>query len=102
MDLRPQSTITVGPKILFDDNSFVFSRYPLIVNNNDAPSDSGDETDPEDHEARIRSSWHHRALLGDENRIRYDDFQDTDFDALQKDFDNATQEKDEADDVVVF
>ena len=34
---------------------------------------SGDETD--DEEERLQSSWHHRALLGDERRRVYADVQ---------------------------
>lgn len=53
---------------------FVFPLTPIVPPTPTPPPsdiDSGEETDPDDHEARIQSSWHHRALLGDENRIRY-------------------------------
>lgn len=103
MNLRPQSTLAVGPKLVFDPTIFRFSVHPLIVRV-DPPSNenSGDETDPEDHEARIQSSWHHRARLGDEDQNRYDDFQDTDFDALQKKYDAMSQEPESDGAVVVF
>lgn len=35
---------------------------------------SGDETEEE--EERIKSSWHHRALLGDDDRVPYNEFSD--------------------------
>ena len=62
--------------------------------------DSGDETDPEDHEARLQSSWHHRALLGDENRIRYPESEDDD--GKKEDAIHADRESDEEHDIIVF
>lgn len=61
-------------------NTFVFSAQPLICRAFTPPPsdiDSGDETDEYDHEERIRSSWHHRALIGDEDRVMYTDHKDT-------------------------
>ena len=93
LDLRPQkphagknqeaenarSEKDVSAQLMRD---FVFSSTPLLydpleeLREMSASIDSGDETDPEDHEARIRTSWHHRALLGDENRILYTEPED--------------------------
>jgi hypothetical protein len=56
---------------------------------------SGDET--EDEEERIQSSWHHRALLGDEGRVPYNDCID---DIDVSDDDDA--ESGEEDNVVIF
>ena len=79
MSLRPQPTwspAAPSPPVS-DDDLFVFGT-PILYDPVDELrtlcamiDDSGDETDPEDHETRIRSSWHHRALLGDEKRLLY-------------------------------
>ena len=58
---------------------WTFSREPILARRENfyelaSDIDSGEETDPEDHESNIQSSWHHRALLGDENRLLYTDF----------------------------
>ncbi len=87
MDLRPKSApFNYEKKITFNDTEFYFSTKPLIVTQTmDIPDDLlifDDETD--DEEEMIKSSWHHRALLGDENRKIYDDGQDTDFEYLEE------------------
>ena len=88
ISLRPTPSFSLHSDLKnIDDTDFVFSREPIIISENERviiPMDcySGDETDEEDHETRIQSSWHHRALLGDENRILYTDGQDTDWDSL--------------------
>ena len=89
ISLRPSHKLTAPPKTSHLDlyREFRFSPKPIVVNVATPPPsdiDSGDETDPEDHEARIRSSWHHRALLGDETRILYTDFLDTDFEQVEQ------------------
>lgn len=62
---------------------FVFSPEPLLydptqeIKQQSALVSSGEDTDPEDYEARIQSSWHHRALLGDENRTLHRETEDT-------------------------
>lgn len=88
--LRPPPFIHTAlrkfPKEIDDELwcTFRFSRDPIVYRPSSTPLpsdiDSGDETDENDHETRIRSSWHHRALLGDENRVLYTDFKDTDMD----------------------
>lgn len=45
---------------------------------------SGEETDEEDHEVRIQTSWHHRAMLNDARRRLYRDYQDTDWLGLER------------------
>ena len=86
MNLRPSVPVLKPPPFdSAEEEDFVFSKIPILETEN-VPSDigSGDETDEEDHETRILSSWHHRAMLGDENRLLYTDFQDTDWEALQQ------------------
>lgn len=93
MELRPQTNTTANlcEKVDFSWETFWksyrFSKdMPIIVTDiwPDNP-DVGecDELDEYDHESRIQSSWYHRALLFDEHRVIYDDFQDTDFDIVQ-------------------
>lgn len=89
MNLRPSTPFQTIPSRITSQDEFVFSVHPIIVLDServDIPDDidSGDETDEEDHEARIVSSWHHRALLGDEDRVLYTDFGDTDWDAVEE------------------
>ena len=67
-----------------DDLDAFFFSGPILIERETIPFDSGEETDEEDHEERIKTSWHHRALLGDENRILYTDFQDTDWDEMDR------------------
>jgi hypothetical protein len=52
-----------------------------------------------DPEEKIKSSWYHRAILGDENREIYDDGKDTDFDEVQTLWEeqNLTDSEDEDD-----
>ena len=57
---------------------------------------SGDET--EDEEERIKSSWHHRALLGDEGRVPYND-RIGDIDVSD---DDDAAESEEEDNFVIF
>lgn len=77
IDLRPLYGNLGDRTPKMDDLAeFRFSRQPIIVDIHSPPPsdlDSGDETDPEDQETRIQSSWHHRALLGDETRVMYHD-----------------------------
>ena len=85
-DFRPKPTFLQSTAFVVEEE-FVFSRHPILHRPEieiSSDIDSGDETDPEDHETRIRSSWHHRALLGDEDRILYNDFKDTDFEEIEK------------------
>ena len=86
LDLRPQTTFKM-PQVLHTriEEEFRFSREPIVCERENLPSDidSGEETPEEDHETRILSSWHHRALLGDEHRLLYTDGMDTDFDAIE-------------------
>lgn len=86
ISLRPCTTLVAAkpkdPKTIDAElwNTFIFSTEPLLCRAFTPPPsdiDSGDETDEYDHEERIRSSWHHRALLGDENRVLYTDYKDT-------------------------
>lgn len=53
------------------------------------------DTDFESEEAALEDSWFHRAMLGDEGRIPYDDGQDTDFDLLAS-LDEAQQTEDDS------
>lgn len=57
------------------DPPFCFfpNSEPLLFVPQAEEGPSGDETD--DEEERLRSSWHHRALLGDESRRVYADDQ---------------------------
>lgn len=92
--LRPQCVMhaptAARPSKVLDAmlwREFVFSREPIICPNASAPPsdiDSGDETDEDDHEGRICSSWHHRALLGDRNRMIYTDLKDSAVDACEE------------------
>ena len=105
ISLRPTPLFVHAHSPIESNDDFVFSKEPILVQPyDDLPSDveSGDETDPEDHEARIRSSWHHRALIGDENRILYTDFQDTDFDAVEQRAEWCDSFENPDDNVVVF
>ena len=104
MNLRPTPMFVQATASSMRDDDFVFSRHPIIVSSYvDIPSDidSGDETDPEDHEARIRTSWHHRALLGDENRTLYNDFKDTNFEDIEKKMELRDRLLEETDDATV-
>lgn len=79
MDLRPRRWVATSPDPKVDVDRwlwdhFRFERLPIVsqrVRDNDVPDSipSGDETD--DEEEKIKSSWHHRALLGDEGRVPY-------------------------------
>lgn len=104
MLLRSKTPSTTNTQPVQTNEPFVFSTEPIIVTHlYDVPSDvdSGDETDEYDHEERIQSSWHHRALLGDENRVLYTDNQDTDFDALlEKEEEELANETD--DELMIF
>lgn len=64
-------------------------EMPIIVSETERvllPEDpySGEETDEEDHEVRIQTSWHHRAMLNDARRRLYRDYQDTDWSGLER------------------
>lgn len=87
LDLRPQTTFKMPQQALHThiEEEFRFSCKRIVCEQEDFPSDidSGEESPEEDHETRIQSSWHHRALLGDENRLLYTDGMDTDFDAIE-------------------
>ena len=98
MELRPQSTI--APVLFVADfavNDFRFNVHPTLYDPRRAiehfGGDSGDET--EDEEERIKTSWHHRALLGDEGRIPYVE-SDAEEDV------SAVSDESEDEDVVVF
>lgn len=82
LPLRPSHYWKAAPPIPFED--FVFSREPLISSPDTRYVDEAFEEEEVDfpHE-RIKSSWHHRALLGDKNRQIYDDGCHTDFEALE-------------------
>ena len=80
--LRPTPTFVAKKEQLCEDEPFRFGNVIFVRPSIPVAEDSGCETDEEDHEARIQSSWHHRARLGDENRILYTDHKDTDFSAL--------------------
>lgn len=86
LDLRPLSKLVAPTRQISNVNDVAFAG-PLIVLPDlsyaeEANEQCEDESDI-DPEERIRSSWHHRALLGDEHRELYDDGQDTDFEAVQ-------------------
>lgn len=85
MDLRPMSTLrapTYVPTERLDFHADLVSVPPLdLFYIHEAYESSDDEVDPED---AIESSWHHRALLGDENRPIYDDGLDTDFEHAEE------------------
>ena len=103
MQLRPTPPFVREQFVATD--TFRFLRDPILVRPETRPpqdGDSGEDTDPEDHESRIQTSWHHRAKLGDENRVKYTDFADTDFEAVntKTELRNAQNATDEI--VVVF
>jgi hypothetical protein len=86
MDLRPIHKFKIDDfQWAFNDHEFRFSPDPLIVNTDTSYTEEAYEEDESniDPEEMIQSSWHHRALLGDENREIYDDGQDTDFEAFE-------------------
>lgn len=81
MQLRPRpawpqpTSRVIGDVDAWLRSEFRFAHAPILFDpRSEAASvsatiDSGDDTD--DEEERIESSWHHRAMLGDENRIPY-------------------------------
>ena len=73
IELRPKTTLGPPPPIHSEDDSFHFSPTPLFFPPSPPPSVASDDgTDMDDCEEVIQSSWHHRALLGDEyDRPRY-------------------------------
>ena len=84
------------------NEEWTFSREPIVVSEDfyEIPSeiDSGEETDPEDHETRIQSSWHHRALLSDEDRLLYTDYLQEYIESLEANILAAYEEEDEDED----
>ena len=81
MQLRPSVTFKMPTKVSIDDEEYRFGLAPLIVDLNyiDTSDAIEYETDEEDMELCIQSSWYYRARLGDENRILYNDYQDIDW-----------------------
>lgn len=108
VNLRPQygwKTQRMDQKIDVDQwlfQHFRFTPQPILHSNISEEERemynaafSGDET--EDEEERIKSSWHHRALLGDEDRVPYDEFSDDNIDDSN---DGSAAESEEEDNVV--
>lgn len=81
ISLRPTPAFVRTTAPVEEEEPFRFGTPVLYVPEIPTADDSGSETDEEDHETRIQSSWHHRALLGDEGRLLYTDYQDTDWSA---------------------
>lgn len=101
MELRPQSTMAAPPFVDdFTINDFRFNARSLVHNPRRGfeqfcgDVDSGDET--EDEAERIKTSWHHRALLGDEGRVPYVESDAEDAEV------SAVSDESEDEDVVVF
>lgn len=75
-------------KINAFEEEFIFSRYPMYVGPDvsylDFLTEEIENESDVDPEEKIKSSWYHRAILGDENREIYDDHMDTDFEAVEE------------------
>jgi hypothetical protein len=70
---------------------------PCAHDGDENAGSSGDET--EDDEERIKSSWHHRAMLGDEGRVPYVDIADAEQYSLTE---HRGARDDHRDDSIVF
>lgn len=99
MDIQPMYAKLMSNRKISSEGFEREFRFgdPIIVGPdlsyvNQAVEQDEDETNPEE---RILTSWHHRALLGDEHREIYDDHQDTDFDAVQARWDEQNTSDDE-------
>lgn len=87
MNLRPfekymqDSTPQNEEQFIFSKESMIVTPDYFYVNEAYEEEEIESEIDPEE---KIKSSWYHRAMLGDENREVYDDGQDTDFEAVEE------------------
>lgn len=87
MNLRPLEKFMPNTT-QHETDEFRFSREPIIVSTdfsyvNEAYEEEEIESNIDPGE-KIKSSWYHRAILGDENREIYDDGKDTDFEAVEE------------------
>lgn len=71
--LRPPPFVRKTEHPTANTEPFRFSREPIVSTVEDHLTlepeiESGEETPDDEHETRILSSWHHRALLDDDDR----------------------------------
>lgn len=89
MNLRPLYKFmpSTSKSSNFDDEFRFSNKSFLVTTNFDYVEEANEQEEMEheiDPEEKIKSSWYHRARLGDENREIYDDGQDTDFEAVEE------------------
>lgn len=75
-------------KFMVDQTEFKFSREPILYTPDFSyVEEAYEEVEVEseiDPEEKIKSSWYHRAMIGDECREIYEDGQDTDFEEVEE------------------
>ena len=78
VSLRPQSKLSVGEKLKFDDKNFVFLKNPVVVLKETLYSEDIEDTltdygsDSDDINYLITYPWYHRCRLWKENKIFVD------------------------------